>query len=31
VRLPMGADAYEAKHQRPERFRSAILDRVLGH
>jgi glycine/D-amino acid oxidase-like deaminating enzyme len=31
VRLPMGADAYEAQHQRPERWRSAILDRVIGH
>jgi glycine/D-amino acid oxidase-like deaminating enzyme len=31
VRLPMGADAYEARHQRPERWRSAILDRVIGH
>ena len=31
VRLPMGADAYEAKHQRPERLRSKVLDTVLGH
>jgi glycine/D-amino acid oxidase-like deaminating enzyme len=31
VRLPMGADAYEERHQRPERWRSALLDRVLGH
>lgn len=31
VRLPVGADAYEAKHQRPERWRSRLLDSVLGH
>ncbi|MEZ5248637.1 MAG: hypothetical protein R2713_05270 [Ilumatobacteraceae bacterium] len=31
VRLPIGADAHEAKHQRPERWRSSVLDRVLGH
>lgn len=31
VRLPMGADAYEARHQQPERWRSAILERVIGH
>jgi glycine/D-amino acid oxidase-like deaminating enzyme len=31
VRLPMGADRYEDRHQRPERWRSAVLDRILGH
>lgn len=31
VKLPIGADDYEAKHQRPERWRSAVLSRVLGH
>jgi glycine/D-amino acid oxidase-like deaminating enzyme len=31
VRLPMGADRYEERHQRPERWRSAVLDRILGH
>lgn len=31
VRLPGGADAYEERTGRPERWRSAILDRVLGH
>jgi glycine/D-amino acid oxidase-like deaminating enzyme len=31
VRLPLGIDASEAKHQRPERWRSAILDKVVGH
>ncbi len=31
VQLPKGADAYEAKHQRPERWRSAILQKVIGH
>ena len=31
VRLPGGADAYEQRTGRPERWRSRILDRVLGH
>lgn len=31
VRLPMGADAYEAEHQRPEKWRSKILSSVIGH
>ncbi|MEI6403673.1 MAG: FAD-dependent oxidoreductase [Actinomycetota bacterium] len=31
VRLPVGADRYEDRHQRPERWRSAVLDRILGH
>lgn len=31
VRLPIGADAYERKHRRPEKWRSRIIDRVLGH
>lgn len=31
VRLPVGADAYEAKHQRPEKWRSAILSKITGH
>ena len=31
VRLPIGADAYERKHGRPERWRSAIMNRVIGH
>lgn len=31
VRLPMGADAYEDRHGRPERWRSAVLDRMTGH
>lgn len=31
VKLPVGADAYEAKHRRPEKWRSKILDRALGH
>ena len=31
VKLPIGADAYEAKHRRAEKWRSAILTRVLGH
>jgi glycine/D-amino acid oxidase-like deaminating enzyme len=31
VRLPVGADGYESKHQRPERWRSAILSRMTGH
>jgi glycine/D-amino acid oxidase-like deaminating enzyme len=31
VRMPMGADRYESEHQRPERWRSAVLRRVTGH
>lgn len=31
VRLPIGIDRYEERHQRPERWRSAILDRLTGH
>jgi hypothetical protein len=31
VRLPVGADRYEDRRQRPERWRSAVLDRILGH
>ncbi|MFM2069922.1 MAG: hypothetical protein RLZZ623_185 [Actinomycetota bacterium] len=31
VRLPIGADAYEHKHQRPERWRSRIINSILGH
>lgn len=31
VRLPIGADAYEERHGRPERWRSAVLDRMTGH
>jgi glycine/D-amino acid oxidase-like deaminating enzyme len=31
VRLPVGADRYEHEHQRPERWRSAILGRMTGH
>jgi hypothetical protein len=29
--LPIGADAYEAKHQRPERWRSRIVEQLTGH
>jgi glycine/D-amino acid oxidase-like deaminating enzyme len=31
VRLPIGADAYEHKHRRPERWRSRIISSILGH
>jgi glycine/D-amino acid oxidase-like deaminating enzyme len=31
VRMPVGADRYEDRHQRPERWRSAVLGRVTGH
>lgn len=31
VRLPIGADRYEEAHQRPERWRSAIVTRLTGH
>jgi glycine/D-amino acid oxidase-like deaminating enzyme len=31
VKLPNGADAYEERHQRPEKYRSMVLDRMLGH
>jgi glycine/D-amino acid oxidase-like deaminating enzyme len=31
VRLPSGADAYEERHGRPERWRSAVLNRMTGH
>jgi glycine/D-amino acid oxidase-like deaminating enzyme len=31
VKLPSGADAHEERTGQPERWRSAILDRVLGH
>ena len=31
VQLPIGADAYEAKHQQPERWRSKVLSRMTGH
>ncbi|MEK7425132.1 MAG: FAD-binding oxidoreductase [Actinomycetota bacterium] len=31
VRLPVGADAYENRHGRPERWRSKILSSILGH
>jgi hypothetical protein len=31
VRMPSSIDRYEDRHDRPERWRSAILDRVLGH
>ena len=31
VRLPVGADRYEAKHRRPEKWRSAILSKLTGH
>jgi glycine/D-amino acid oxidase-like deaminating enzyme len=31
VRMPEGADRYEDRHQRPERWRSAVLGRVTGH
>ncbi len=31
VRLPDGADRYERRSQRPERWRSAVLNRLLGH
>jgi hypothetical protein len=30
VRLPIGIDRYEERHRRPERWRSAILDRMTG-
>ncbi|MEX0848192.1 MAG: FAD-dependent oxidoreductase [Ilumatobacteraceae bacterium] len=31
VRLPISADAYEERHGRPERWRSAVLSRMTGH
>jgi glycine/D-amino acid oxidase-like deaminating enzyme len=31
LRLPAGADHYEERTGRPERFRSKIMERVLGH
>ena len=31
VRLPSGADAYEERHGRPERWWSAVLNRMTGH
>lgn len=31
VRLPSSIDTYEERHRRPERWRSAILDRLTGH
>ena len=31
VRLPSGADQYEAKHGKPEKWRSAILSKFTGH
>jgi hypothetical protein len=31
VRLPVGADRYESQHQRPEKWRSAILGKLTGH
>jgi glycine/D-amino acid oxidase-like deaminating enzyme len=31
VRLPGAADQYEAKHRRPEKWRSAILSKMTGH
>ena len=31
VRLPSGADTYEQRRRRPERWRSAILHRFTGH
>ncbi len=31
VRLPVGIDRYEERHRRPERWRSAIVDRMTGH
>lgn len=31
VRLPDQADRYETKHQRPEKWRSAILSKMTGH
>jgi glycine/D-amino acid oxidase-like deaminating enzyme len=31
VRLPVGADRYEAKHRRPEKWRSTILSKLTGH
>jgi glycine/D-amino acid oxidase-like deaminating enzyme len=31
VRMPSSIDRYEDRHDRPERWRSAVLDRVLGH
>ncbi len=31
VRLPSGADQYEAKHGKPEKWRSAILSKITGH
>ncbi|MFZ4811552.1 MAG: NAD(P)/FAD-dependent oxidoreductase, partial [Ilumatobacteraceae bacterium] len=31
VRMPSSIDRYEDRHDHPERWRSAILERVLGH
>ena len=31
LKLPVGADANEARTGRPERVRSWVLDRLLGH
>jgi glycine/D-amino acid oxidase-like deaminating enzyme len=31
VRMPIGADRYEDKHQRPEKWRSAVLSKITGH
>ena len=31
LRLPAGADRYEERTGRTERFRSKILERVIGH
>lgn len=31
VRLPSSIDAFEERHRRPERWRTAILDRMTGH
>jgi glycine/D-amino acid oxidase-like deaminating enzyme len=31
VKLPVGVDKYEAKHQSPEKWRSTILSKITGH
>jgi glycine/D-amino acid oxidase-like deaminating enzyme len=31
VKFPVGADEYEAKHRTPEKWRSKVLDTMLGH
>ena len=31
VRMPIGADRYEDKHQQPEKWRSAVLGKITGH